>query len=30
MHLNLLTIHSAKGCEYDVAIMVGMGLGNLT
>lgn len=30
MHLNLLTIHSAKGYEYDVAIMVGMGLGNLT
>lgn len=29
-HLYLLTIHSAKGCEYDVVIMVGLGLGNLT
>jgi DNA helicase-2/ATP-dependent DNA helicase PcrA len=26
-HLNLLTLHSAKGCEYDVVIMVGMDLG---
>jgi DNA helicase-2/ATP-dependent DNA helicase PcrA len=23
----LLTLHSAKGCEYDVVIMVGMDLG---
>lgn len=23
-HLNLLTLHSAKGCEYDVVIMIGM------
>ena len=30
MHINLVTIHSAKGCEYDVAIMVGLGLDNLT
>lgn len=28
-HLNLLTLHSAKGCEYDVAIMVGLDLGSL-
>ncbi len=28
-HLNLLTLHSAKGCEYDVVIMVGLDLGNL-
>lgn len=28
-HLNLLTFHSAKGCEYDVVIMVGLDLGNL-
>jgi DNA helicase II / ATP-dependent DNA helicase PcrA len=26
-HLNLLTLHSAKGCEYDVVIMVGMDMG---
>jgi DNA helicase-2/ATP-dependent DNA helicase PcrA len=26
-HLNLLTLHSAKGCEYDVVIMLGMDLG---
>jgi len=26
-HLNLLTLHSAKGCEYDVVIMVGMDWG---
>ncbi|WP_371261296.1 3'-5' exonuclease [Bradyrhizobium sp. WSM1253] len=26
-HLNLLTLHSAKGCEYDVVIMVAMDLG---
>jgi DNA helicase-2/ATP-dependent DNA helicase PcrA len=25
--LNLLTLHSAKGCEYDVVIMVGMDMG---
>jgi DNA helicase II / ATP-dependent DNA helicase PcrA len=29
LHLNLLTLHSAKGCEYDVAIMVGLDLGSL-
>jgi superfamily I DNA/RNA helicase len=23
-HLNQLTLHSAKGCEYDVVIMAGM------
>ncbi|WP_204365140.1 ATP-dependent helicase [Klebsiella pneumoniae] len=28
-HLNLLTLHSAKGCEYDVVIMVGLDLGNM-
>lgn len=28
-HLNLLTLHSAKGCEYDVVIMVGLDLGGL-
>ena len=28
-HLNLLTLHSAKGCEYVVVIMVGLDLGNL-
>lgn len=28
-HLNLLTLHSAKGCEYDVVIMVGLDLGIL-
>jgi len=28
-HLNLLTLHSAKGCEYDVVIMVGLDMGNL-
>lgn len=28
-HLNLLTLHSAKGCEYDVVIMVGLDLGSL-
>ena len=26
-HLNLLTLHSAKGCEYDVVVMVGMDMG---
>lgn len=26
-HLNLLTLHSAKGCEYDVVIMLGLDLG---
>ena len=26
-HLNLLILHSAKGCEYDVVIMVGLDLG---
>lgn len=26
-HVNLLTLHSAKGCEYDVVIMVGMDMG---
>ena len=26
-HVNLLTLHSAKGCEYDVVMMVGMDLG---
>jgi DNA helicase II / ATP-dependent DNA helicase PcrA len=29
LHVNLLTLHSAKGCEYDVVIMVGLDLGNL-
>ncbi len=29
LHLNLLTFHSAKGCEYDVVIMVGLDLGSL-
>jgi DNA helicase-2/ATP-dependent DNA helicase PcrA len=29
LHLNLLTLHSAKGCEYDVDIMVGLDLGSL-
>ena len=28
-HLNLLTLHSAKGCEYDVVVMVGLDLGSL-
>ena len=28
-HLNLLTLHSAKGCEYDVVIIVGLDLGSL-
>ena len=28
LHLNLLTLHSAKGCEYDVVIMVGLDLGS--
>lgn len=28
-HVNLLTLHSAKGCEYDVVIMVGMDFGIL-
>lgn len=28
-HLNLLTLHSAKGREYDGVIMVGLDLGNL-
>ena len=28
-HLNLLTLHSAKGCEYDVVIMIGLDLGSL-
>jgi DNA helicase-2/ATP-dependent DNA helicase PcrA len=28
-HLNLLTLHSAKGCEFDVVIMVGCDLGSL-
>lgn len=26
-HINMLTLHSAKGCEYDVVIMVGMDMG---
>ena len=29
LHLNLLTLHSAKGCEYDAVIMVGLDLGSL-
>lgn len=29
IHLNLLTLHSAKGCEYDVVIMIGLDLGSL-
>ncbi|BCG82985.1 MULTISPECIES: 3'-5' exonuclease [unclassified Mesorhizobium] len=29
LHLNLLTPHSAKGCEYDVVIMAGLDLGGL-
>jgi DNA helicase-2/ATP-dependent DNA helicase PcrA len=28
-HLNLLTLHSAKGCEYDVVIMIGMDKGSI-
>jgi DNA helicase-2/ATP-dependent DNA helicase PcrA len=28
-HINLLTLHSAKGCEYDVVIMVGMDMGTI-
>ena len=27
--LNLLTLHSAKGCEYDGVVMVGLDLGSL-
>ena len=26
-HINMLTLHSAKGCEYDVVIMVGLDMG---
>lgn len=26
-HINLLTLHSSKGCEYDVVMMVGMDQG---
>ncbi|MBU8541883.1 ATP-dependent helicase [Falsiroseomonas tokyonensis] len=26
-HVNMLTLHSAKGCEYDVVFMVGMDMG---
>lgn len=26
-HVNMLTLHSAKGCEYDVVYMVGMDQG---
>lgn len=26
-HVNMLTLHSAKGCEYDVVVMVGMDMG---
>ena len=29
LHLNLLTLHSAKGCEYDVVIIVGLDFGSL-
>jgi DNA helicase-2/ATP-dependent DNA helicase PcrA len=29
LHVNLLTLHSARGCEYDVVIMVGLDLGGL-
>lgn len=28
-HLNLLTLHSSKGCEYDVVIMLGLDQGSL-
>jgi DNA helicase-2/ATP-dependent DNA helicase PcrA len=28
-HVNLLTLHSAKSCEYDVVIMVGMDVGTM-
>lgn len=28
-HLNLLTLHSSKGCEYDVVIMIGLDHGAL-
>ena len=28
-HLNLLTLHSSKGCEYDVVIMIGLDQGRL-
>jgi DNA helicase-2/ATP-dependent DNA helicase PcrA len=26
-HVNMLTLHSAKGCEYDVVVMAGMDMG---
>lgn len=29
LHLNLLTLHSAKGCEYAVVIMIGLDHGSL-
>ncbi|HRY02080.1 MAG TPA: ATP-dependent helicase [Beijerinckiaceae bacterium] len=29
LHLNLLTLHSAKGREFDVVIMIGLDLGSL-
>jgi DNA helicase II / ATP-dependent DNA helicase PcrA len=29
LHPNLLTLHSAKGCEYDVVTMVALELGGL-
>lgn len=28
-HVNMLTLHSAKGCEYDVVVMVGMDMGGM-
>lgn len=28
-HLNLLTLHSSKGCEYDVVVMLGLDQGAL-
>ncbi len=28
-HLNLITLHSAKGCEFDVVIMMGMDQGRI-
>lgn len=28
-HLNLITLHSAKGCEFDVVIMMGMDRGRI-
>jgi len=29
-HFNLLTLHSAKGCEYSVVVMIEMDLGSIS